>query len=178
MGIELKTKQGHITLTAPKASGGGSVDLSNYYTKAQTDEKIAEAVENVSVDLTGYATEEYVQTEISKVDVSEQLKDYATEKYVDDRVAADTQSTVHYVDNNFVTKEDWETIIPTFLTDIPSEYVTESELSSKGYVNATYVQTTINENIPDVSGYQTEEQVNTLISNALAEIGVAEQGAY
>lgn len=179
MGIELKTKTGNITLTAPKASGGGSVDLSNYYTKAQTDAKIQEVVDAIpEVDLTGYATEEYVDTAISKVDVTEQLKDYATTKYVDDRVAADTQSTVHYIDNNFVTKEDWETIIPTFLTDIPDEYITESELSSKGYVNATYVQTTINENIPDVSGYQTAEQVNTLISNALAEIGVAEQGAY
>ena len=57
MPIELKTKQGNITLTAPKTSGG-TVDLSNYYTKAQTDEKIEEAVANIDipeVDLTGYA---------------------------------------------------------------------------------------------------------------------------
>ena len=37
MPIQLKTKQGNISLTAPKATGG-SVDLSNYYTKAQADE--------------------------------------------------------------------------------------------------------------------------------------------
>lgn len=30
----------------------------------------------------------------------------------------------------------------------------------------------------ETSGYQTEDQVNTLISNALAEIGIAEQRTY
>ena len=30
----------------------------------------------------------------------------------------------------------------------------------------------------ETSGYQTESQVNTLISNALAEIGIAEQRTY
>lgn len=32
--------------------------------------------------------------------------------------------------------------------------------------------------IPDVSGFQTAEQVETAISNALSAIGVAEEGAY
>ena len=41
--IELKTNTGSIILTAPKTSGG-TVDLSNYYTKSQTDERIEEAV--------------------------------------------------------------------------------------------------------------------------------------
>ena len=128
MAIYLQGNNGSIQLTAPKTTGG-SVDLSNYYTKAQTDEK-------------------------------------------------------------FVTQEDWETIIPTFLTNIPDEYITETELDEKGYatkaeipdtsnfVTAQYVQVAINENAPDLSAYQTAEQVNTLISNALAEIGVAEDGAY
>jgi hypothetical protein len=141
MPIELKTKSGNISLTAPKTSGA-TVDLSNYYTKTQTEER-------------------------------------------------------------FVSREDWENTIPAFLTEIPSEYVTESELDEKGYLTehqdlsnyatTVYVQTAINENAPDLSGYakktdipdvpdvsafQTEEQVNTLISNALNAIGVAEQGAY
>lgn len=79
MGIELRTKQGHITLTAPKTVEGGSVDLSNYYTKAQTDEKIQEVVNAIpEVDLSDYATKEeipdvsrfvtatYVQTAINE----------------------------------------------------------------------------------------------------------------
>jgi hypothetical protein len=42
MAVELKTKGGNIKLTAP--SGGGSVDLSNYYTKLQTDNRIDEKI--------------------------------------------------------------------------------------------------------------------------------------
>lgn len=151
MGIELKTKQGHITLTAPKSSGGGSVDLSNYYTKAQTDAKIKEAVDNVSVDLTGYATEQYVND------------------FVGDVAVDITNSINRNLAENYVSKKDFETVTSAFLTDIPDEYLTDSEAEEK-YARIT--------DIPDVSEYQTEEQVNTLISNALADIGVAEQGAY
>ena len=39
MGIDLKTKTGKITLTAPVVTSGGSVDLSNYYTKEETYSK-------------------------------------------------------------------------------------------------------------------------------------------
>ena len=45
----------------------------NYYTKSEVDGKL----ENVQVDLTGYATETYVDEKVAAVDVSEQLKDYA-----------------------------------------------------------------------------------------------------
>lgn len=179
MAIELKDSKGKVTLTTPRATGG-TVDLSNYYTKPQTDEKIAEAVENVSVDLTGYATEEYVDTAISKVDVTEQLKDYAKTDYVDKALAQDIESTVHYVDNNFVTKEDWETVLPTLLTDIPDEYLTDSEAEEK-YARITdipdmseYAKT---EDIPDVSAFQTQEQVIKLIEQYGSDIPNAE-GVY
>ena len=64
-----------------------------------------------------------------------------------------------------------------YLTEIPSEYVTETELESKGYLTEHqslegYAKTT---DIPDVSKYQTEEQVNALINTAL---GVIENGTY
>lgn len=48
-----------ITIT-----GGGSVDLSGYYTKEET-EALIEAIEHPTTDLTGYATEDYVTTAIS-----------------------------------------------------------------------------------------------------------------
>lgn len=41
---------------------GGNVDLSNYYTKEETDNLIS----NVEVDLTGYATEQYVNSAITE----------------------------------------------------------------------------------------------------------------
>lgn len=128
MGIELKQKSGSVKLTAPKTSGV-SVDLSNYYTKTQTDEKIQEAVANIDipeVDLSNYATTEYVDNAVSNIEIPKvDLTGYALK------------------------------------TDIPS---------LDGYAKT--------EDIPDVSAFQTETQVNTLITNALSEIGIAEDGAY
>lgn len=72
----------YIISDAPD-SGGGSVDvdLSNYYTKTEVDDKVA----NVTVDLTGYAKELWVKQQ-------------------------------------------------GYLTAVPSEYVTDSELNAKGYL--------------------------------------------
>jgi hypothetical protein len=49
------------------------------YSKSEVDTKIA----NVDVDLTGYATEEYVDAKVSEID----LTGYATEEYVDIKVS-------------------------------------------------------------------------------------------
>ena len=53
-----------------------------------------------------------------------------------------------------------------FLTQIPDEYVTDAELDAKGYLTehqslADYAKKS---EIPDVSAYQTEEQVIALIT--------------
>lgn len=80
MGIELKTKSGNITLTAPKSSGGGSVDLSNYYTKAQTDEKLNNYALKMDVDtaVEGLASEAYVMEQIGAIEIPEvDLSEYA-----------------------------------------------------------------------------------------------------
>lgn len=54
--------EGNVTLKA--ISGDDPSDLSNYYTKAETDEKIEEAVEAVDVDLSDYYTKEEVDTSL------------------------------------------------------------------------------------------------------------------
>lgn len=46
-----------------------------------------------------------------------------------------------------------------FLTAVPSEYVTETELTEKGYQTALQVDTLVSG-----KGYQTQDQVNTLIT--------------
>lgn len=46
-----------------------------------------------------------------------------------------------------------------FLTAVPAEYVTDTELTEKGYQNALQVDTLVSG-----KGYQTQEQVNTLIT--------------
>lgn len=145
MGIELVKRSGNLSLTKPVISE--SVDLSNYYTKAQTDGKIQEAVNAIpEVDLSNYATMDYVSNAISNIDLPD-LTPYALKSEIPDV-------------SNFITAED------------AAIYIDSTELNN---ALAIYAKTT---DIPDVSAYQTETQVNTLISNALNAIGVAEEGAY
>lgn len=102
---------------------------SDYYTKEQTDEKISQsstavlgevgdwlshyattdyvhdAVENVTVDLTGYATEDYVDTEIQKIpkpDMSDYYTKEETDREIDNALSA-APSMLESV--GFVTKE-------------------------------------------------------------------------
>ena len=94
-------------------------------------------------DLTGLATEEYVDNAVNNLDIPEvDLTGYATERWVNNQ---------------------------GFLTTVPSQYVTEDELSAKGYINANsldpYAKKT---DIPEVptkvselendKGYLTEHQ--------------------
>lgn len=63
--------------------------------------------------------------------------------------------------NNLVSKEEFEKALENIEVPLP-------DLSD--YAKA--------EDIPDVSGFQTAEQVETAITQALNKIGVAEEGAY
>ena len=145
MGIELVKRSGNLSLTKPVISE--SVDLSNYYTKAQTDEKIQEAVNAIpEVDLSNYATKDYVNNVVSNIDMPD-LTPYALKSEIPDV-------------SSFITAEE------------AAIYIDSTELNN---ALANYAKV---EDIPDVSAYQTETQVNTLISNALNAIGVAEEGAY
>jgi len=63
--------------------------------------------------------------------------------------------------SGYATKDD----LKNFITEIPSEYVTDSELTS--YAKKS--------EIPDISAFQTAEQVSLLINEAL---GVIENGSY
>ena len=97
--IELKSTQANITLKSPTVVSG-SVDLSNYYTKAQVDALIP--------DVSG------------------------------------------------------------FITSIPDEYVTDSELDAKGYL-------TEHQSLAD---YSTTTQVQNMINTAIAGITDAEAVNY
>jgi hypothetical protein len=71
-----------------------------------TKEYVDEAVSNVSVDLSGYAKESYVDEAVNKA--KPDLSGYAKKTEIPD--------------------------VSKFITNIPSEYITESELNSKGYL--------------------------------------------
>lgn len=97
--IELKSTQANITLKSPTVVSG-SVDLSNYYTKAETEALIP--------DVSG------------------------------------------------------------FITSIPDEYVTETELNAKGYLTAHQ----------SLANYSTTTQVQNMINTAIAGITDAEAVHY
>ena len=137
---------GNIVITG--SGEGGSVDLSDYYTKGEVDNLI----DNVEVDLTGYATETYVSnnyqpkgnylTSIPSEYVTETeltAKNYATKSEIPTiptnvssfnndsgyitNSALNGYATETYVSNNYQVKGN-------YITSIPSEYVTESELQT------------------------------------------------
>lgn len=159
---------------AVAASGGTgeggtvNVDLTNYYTKDETDQKIEDAqLSSGEVDLTGYATEEYVQAKIAEAQLSSgegttvDLSAYALKSEiptVPTNVSAFTNdanyATTSYVDQKVASSGGSGSGESVDLTD----YYTKTEIDNKGY--------------------QTEEQVNALIQSALNAIGSAEGGAY
>lgn len=144
-----------------------------------------------------YAKKTDVAAAVSDKVTTEQLNaataDFITESEVDQKISA--------IPSQDLSKYALKTDIPDvsgFITEIPSEYVTETELNAKGYLTehqslenyATkdYVSNALTpyaktEDIPDVSGfttmsaveakgYQTAEQVQTIVNNAIAAIPI------
>lgn len=67
---------------------GGSVevDLTNYYTKAETDKAIQDNIPNI--DLTGYATESYVNEKVEGIEIQEtDLTNYYTKQETDTAIS-------------------------------------------------------------------------------------------
>lgn len=120
--------------------------------------------------LNGYATEQYVNEEIEKIDVTEQLTDYAkkselhshSNKSVLDGITSakitewNNKSTFDGNYNSLTNKPTIPTKVSEltndegYLTSIPSEYITESELNSKGYLTQ---HQDISHKVDKVNGY-------------------------
>jgi hypothetical protein len=179
--------EGNVELKAINPEGGESadVDLSNYYTKEETDTRIEEAIEGIEipdvpeVDLSDYAKKSDIPTVPTNVSAFTNDAGYLTE-HIDISGKADVDHTHDEYLTEHQSLEDYakKSDIPTdYLKAIPDEYITETELNSKGYLTQHqslegYAKLT---DIPDVSDYQTEAQVNDLINQAL---GVIENGSY
>lgn len=154
---------------------GTDVDLSNYYTKLQTDAAIQSAVDSIEIPTVptkvseiendaGYSTTDYVDNAIANIKhpanptkVSELENDagYITSADIPETDLSDyynkaeTETLVTEAINNldipeaevdlsnYYTKNEVEGLIPdtsNFITSIPDEYITEEELSKRGYV--------------------------------------------
>ena len=138
--------------------------------------------------LNGYATEQYVNEEIKKIDVTEQLTDYAkkselhshTNKTVLDGITSakitewNNKSNFSGSYNDLVNKP----TIPTntsqltndsgFITSIPNEYVTETELNNKGYLTQHQ----------DISGKADKSTLTSHTSDTTIHITEAERNKW
>ena len=157
--IKLVEKKDEIQLNAPKIAH--IADLSNYYTKPETDEAIKTAVEAIpGVDLTGYAkitdipdvsgfaTKDDVSSVESKIP---SLEGYATEQWVE----AKGYLTEHQSLENYALKSE----IPTKTSDLTNDsgYLTEHQ---------------------SLAAYSTTTQVQSMIDTAIAGITDAEEVSY
>lgn len=152
------------------------VELSNYYTKGETDTAIQNAVDAIDipeVDFTGYATEQFVNDAVAAIDIPtvptkvsafENDKSYATSSYVDTEIGR----TKTWVENqSFVTKTYVDNAIPTSVSDLEQDmaYLTDGDVTTRldnmnNDINSK-LETfyALKSEIPNVSAYVTMEQV-------------------
>ena len=155
------TNKTYVDNAIAQAVTGDQVDLSNYYTKSETNAAIEAAAPDLSgyalkteiPDTTGLASEQYVQDQIAAIPETD-LSNYATISYVNTEIAKVV--TGGQVDlSNYYTKNETNAAIEAAKPDL-SGYALKSE-------------------IPDTTGFTTEARVNELINTAL---GVIENGTY
>lgn len=140
---------------------GGSVDLSNYYTKPET----------VSL-LNNYATKTYVQDQISNIEAgSVDLTNYYTKAQVDAKIPDTTglasqtwvESKGYLTTHQPLKTINGESIVGTGNITISggspdmSNYYTKAQIDAKGYLteHQSLAAYALKSEIPDVSGYLT-----------------------
>ena len=148
---------------------------------------MADRIDNVN-DNIGASVEDYLQKHPVEVDLS----NYALKSEIPTNVSAFTNDAGYLTEHQDLSGYALKSEIPDvsgFLTKVPDEYITETELDAKGYLTehqslAGYAKLTdipdvsgyaLKTEIPNVSSYQTAEQVNALID---AKLGVIENNAY
>lgn len=114
----------------------GEVDLTNYYKKDEVDNKLNGKASS-SHTHNEYALKSSIPTDYVTDDV---LGSYYTKSEVNeliDNIDIPTGETPTVDLSNYYTKDEVNDLIPStegFIKEIPSEYITETELNDKGYI--------------------------------------------
>ena len=160
------------------SSAVSSIDLSGYAKKTEIPSLDGYALKGEIPSLDGYAK----TTDIPSVE------GLATKSYVDESIANVATSgeidLSNYVTKDTVyTKEQTDALIPSvpskvsqlendsnYLSSIPEEYVTDTELNAKGYLTehqdlSAYALKTEIPTVPSLDGYATTEYVDNAVSN-------------
>ena len=162
----------------------GKIDISQYATKDELSSAVS------SIDLSGYA----LKGEIPSLDAYAKKTDLpsveglATKSYVDENIAkvatsGDIDLSNYVTKDTVYTKAQTDALIPSvpskisqlendsnYLSSIPEEYVTDTELNAKGYLTShqdlsAYALKTEIPTVPSLDGYATTEYVNNAVSN-------------
>ena len=152
-------------------------------------DKAGSAVESALVD---YSTKEYVDNAVKSVDVTAQLQDYALKTDIPSKVSEFENDSGYLTEHQDLSDYALKTDIPTdYLSEIPSEYITEEELDAKGYLTEhqsldgyateTYVQEAVEAvdvsdqlgNLSDDSG--NARTVKQYVDDAVAAVNVSDQ---
>ena len=176
--------------------------LDGYATEQFVRDEIAQIDVNgggdTNVDLSEYATKEELKGYAEKIHEHEQyltehqsLEGYATETYVTNAIAnaqlggggnSNVDLSGYATKEELNTKADKEHTHEEYLTEIPSEYITETELNAKNYLtehqdishlalktelfSKDYNELTNKPSIPSIEGLATESFVRNEIANA------------
>ena len=132
----------------------GGVDLSDYVTKSELQAKL-DAL-NINIDLSAYATKEELTQAINSIDLSAYALKTEIPSLNGYAKLTDLPTKVSQLEND-----------SNYLSSIPEEYVTETELNAKGYLTehqdlSAYALKT---EIPSLNGYATTEYVDNAIAN-------------
>ena len=125
-------------------------DTFNAFTIAKIAERVS-ALENGGVDLTGYATESWVERQGYLNAIPEEyITDQELQSFA--YITREDVSSMGFASEQWVT----DSYQPkgNYLTSIPSEYVTETELSNKGYATTTALTNGLNGKVDKVTGKQ------------------------
>ena len=162
----------------------GKIDISQYATKDELSSAVS------SIDLSGYA----LKGEIPSLDGYAKTTDIpsveglATKSYVDENIAkvatsGDIDLSNYVTKDTVYTKAQTDALIPSvpskvsqlendsnYLSSIPEEYVTDTELNAKGYLTehqdlSAYALKTEIPTVPSLDGYATTEYVDNAIAN-------------
>ena len=195
---------GNITLpNYPKTSeGGGSqdVDLSAYATTDYVDKEVAKKadINHTHNYLTDIPSEYITETELNEkgyLTEHQSLDNYYNKLEVDQKIAnaqlggeggGEVDLSSYALKAEIPTKTSDLVNDSNYLTNIPSEYITETELNGKGYLtehqdisnkanisdlatvamSGNYDDLTNKPSIPSLDGYATETYVQSIIANS------------
>ena len=121
-----------------------------------------DSISTGNVDLSDYVTKSELQAKLDALDINIDLSSYATKE--------ELTNAINSIDLSSYAKKTDIPDVSGYLTSIPEEYVTETELNAKGYLTehqdlSAYALKTEIPTVPSLDGYATTEYVDNAIAN-------------